>query len=212
MRLFLASYRFGLHRERFLELNGEPGRIVVIANAVDAFPTEARASAVTSDMTLLRAAGFAPEELDLRRVRSGAEVEEVLADAGAVWVRGGNTFVLRSQMALSGADVAIRSLLEKDALVYGGYSAGSCVLGPTLRGIEHADPPEEVEPTTGGPVLWDGLGVVDDVLVPHWRSPELDPDDAGAVMVDEYRSAGTPFVTLTDDQVYLRRGDTVTVL
>lgn len=210
MRLFLASYRFGAHRDRLLEMVGEPGRIAVIANAADAWPDSARASAVTSEMTLLRSAGFLPVEVDLRDLVPGV-AEEVIGAFPAIWVRGGNTFVLRSRMALSGADRALIRLLGDDALVYAGYSAGACVMGPTLRGVEFADPPAEVHPTTGEDARWDGLGLVDEVIVPHWQS-ELDPDGAAEAMLDACRAAGSPARTLTDEQVLIVDGDVTTVV
>ncbi|MBY6540188.1 Type 1 glutamine amidotransferase-like domain-containing protein [Rhodococcus sp. BP-349] len=211
MRLFLASYRFGLARDRFLQLTGPPGRIAVIADAADSWPDAARASAVTSEFTLLRSAGFLPVEVDLREL-TPSTAHDVLAAFPAVWVRGGNTFVLRRRMASSGADEAIARLLAEDSIVYGGYSAGACVMGPTLRGVEYADPPGEVEPTTGEGVLWTGLGIIDDVLVPHWASDTLDPDGASAAMAAACDAAGTPYRTLTDEQVYVVDGGDPTVI
>lgn len=211
MRLFLASYRFGAHRDRFLSLTDGPGRIAVIANAADSWPAAARASAVTSEFTLLRSAGFLPVEVDLRELEPST-CGEVLEAFPAVWVRGGNTFVLRRRMASSGADEALVRLLERDALAYGGYSAGACVMGPTLRGVEYADPPEEVRPTTGEDVLWDGLGVIEEILVPHWESDALDPDGAAGAMAAACRAAGRTVRTLTDDQVYITDGDITEVV
>src|SRR5919204_1876866 len=47
------------------------------------------------------------------------------------------------------------------------YSAGPCMLGPTLRRFELVDEPEEVSRMYGVPPIWDGLGVLDYVIVPH---------------------------------------------
>ncbi|GGG00646.1 hypothetical protein GCM10007304_13210 [Rhodococcoides trifolii] len=207
MRLFLASYRFGGHRDRFLEMVGRPGRIAVIANACDSWPAAARASSVTSELGPLRSAGFDPVELDLREfVGRTAELATTLASFPAVWVRGGNTFVLRAQLARSGGDTVLRRMLVDDSLVYGGYSAGACILGPTLTGIESADPPDEVKPTTGAEPQWDGLGLISRAVVPHWQSELLDTDDAGARMVGALRASSADFVTLTDEQVLIVDG------
>ncbi len=106
-------------------------------------------------------------------------------------------------MASSGADEAIARLLAEDSVVYGGYSAGACVLGPTLRGVEYADPPGEVEPDHGEDVLWTGLGIIDDVLVPHWASDTLDPRrGVGRAGPRRATRGKRPYRTLTDDQVY----------
>ncbi|MGB6181580.1 MAG: Type 1 glutamine amidotransferase-like domain-containing protein [Rhodococcus sp. (in: high G+C Gram-positive bacteria)] len=211
MRLFLSSYRFGNALERLLSMTGSPGRIAVIANAADSWPDAARASAVTSEFTLLRTAGFLPSEIDLRELMPSTAAD-VLGGFPAVWVRGGNTFVLRRRMASSGADAVLTSLLQQDALVYAGYSAGACVMGPTLRGVEFADPPEEVLPTTGEDALWNGLGLIDDVIVPHWNSELLDPGAASFAMAAACRSAGQRYRTLTDEQVYVVDGAITEVL
>lgn len=204
MKLFLASYRFGAHPDTFVDMTGTPGRIAVIANACDSWPDAARESAVTSEFRSLRELGFEPEELDLRG--STKAIAAMLDSAGVVWVRGGNTFVLRSRLALSGAENEIARRVRDGRLVYGGYSAGACVASTSLRGIETADDPADVHPTTGGDVIWDGLGFVETSLIPHYGSI-LDDTNSGATMVERYRRDGTPFVTLDDDQVLVVDGD-----
>ncbi|MFC9790179.1 Type 1 glutamine amidotransferase-like domain-containing protein [Rhodococcus sp. NPDC127528] len=203
MRLFLSSYRFGADPGRLLELVGEPGRAAVIANAADAWGS-ARDSAVVSDLVPLRRLGFEPEELDLREyVGRPDALRAALSRVKLVWVRGGNTFVLRAQFARSGADVVLTDLLRADALVYAGYSAGACVMSPSLRGLELLDDPAEVEPTCGIPVVWDGLGLVDHAIVPHYRSPGYEPAESALIeeVADNYRRSGTSLRTLTDDEV-----------
>ena len=49
-----------------------------------------------------------------------------------------NAFVLRRAMQLSGFDDIIVDLLDADAIVYGGFSAGAVVAAPSLEGI-HLD-------------------------------------------------------------------------
>lgn len=136
MRLFLASYRFGDHHTRFAELVGPGARIAVIAAAADAWPPAARASAVTSELAPLRRAGYDAEELDVRDfARSPRTLEQTLRTFDGVWVRGGNTFVLRAQLARTGADDVLEHLVRDGELVYAGYSAGAAVATPTLIGL-----------------------------------------------------------------------------
>jgi dipeptidase E len=47
-------------------------------------------------------------------------------------VSGGNVFVLRQAMKLSGLDQILITKSEHDNFVYGGYSAGCCVLSKML--------------------------------------------------------------------------------
>ncbi|MEV0033830.1 Type 1 glutamine amidotransferase-like domain-containing protein [Nocardia sp. NPDC050793] len=208
MRLFLASYRFGKHADRLAALVGGPGRVAVIPNACDAWPA-AWSSAVTSDLVPLRKLGYAPEVLDLRDyLGRAADLERRLAEFPLLWVRGGNTFVLRAQFARSGADLALTRLLAADALVYAGYSAGACLLTPDLHGLESMDDPREVPPTCDVEPSWDGLGFVDHRIVPHIDSP-TDPDGLGNRLAADYRAAGIPHWALTDDEVVVVDGDQV---
>lgn len=212
MRLFLASYRFGAFADRLAGLVGAPGdRVAVIPNACDAWPA-AWSSAVSSDLLPLRQHGYAPEVVDLRDYAGQpGQLERRLREFAMVWVRGGNTFVLRAQFARSGADSVLPALLREDALVYAGYSAGACLLGPDLHGLETMDDPAEVRPATGLDVRWDGLGLVDRHLVVHLDSP-TDPDGEAAKLLARYRSGGTAHWALTDDDVVLVDGARTEVL
>src|SRR5437763_10226659 len=57
------------------------------------------------------------------------------------------------------------------ALVYAGYSAGACVLSPSLRGLEAVDDAGAVTRVYGAEPVRDGLGLLDEAFVPHYRSP-----------------------------------------
>ena len=211
MRLFLASYWFGGFADRLAGLVGAPGRVAVIPNACDAWP-DAWASAVTSDVKPLEQQGYSPDVLDLREYAGQPErLERHLRGFPMVWVRGGNTFVLRAEFARSGADSVLPALLREDALVYAGYSAGACLLGPDLHGLETMDDPAEVLPTTGIEPQWDGLGLVDRRLVVHLDSP-TDPDGDSAAMLDRCIADGIPHWALTDNDVVLVDGDRTEVL
>ncbi|MGW6425305.1 Type 1 glutamine amidotransferase-like domain-containing protein [Nocardia sp. NPDC055053] len=211
MRLFLASYRFGAFADRLAGLAGTPGRVAVIPNAFDAWP-DAWSSAVTSDVNPLRQQGYSPEVVDLRDYAGQpGQLERRLREFDMVWVRGGNTFVLRAQFARSGADSVLPALLREDALVYAGYSAGACLLGPDLHGLETMDDPAEVLPATGTEPRWDGLGLVDRRLVVHLDSP-TDPDGEAVKMLARCRAEGVAHWALTDDDVVLVDGDRTEVL
>lgn len=223
MRLFLSSYRFGAHVDRFVDLVGGPGPIAVIANAADAWPVRARESAVVSDVVPLRRLGFAASEVDLRDyVGRPDRLAEALSAFRAVWVRGGNTFVLRAQLARCGGDEVLPRLLRTGVLAYAGYSAGACVMSSSLVGVDSADDPDEVEPTCGIEPRWDGLGLIDFAIVPHCppvggarTDPEpnmANPGDESARMIEACRAAGVPYRCLTDDQAIVVDAATTTLL
>jgi dipeptidase E len=199
MRLFLSSYRFGSDPARLLEVTRGPGRIAVIANACDAWPSRARASSVISEFGPLRALGYDPEEVDLRdHLGDPGSLRPRLTAFSAVWVRGGNTFVLRAQLARSGGDTVLTDMVDAGTLAYAGYSAGACVATPTLRGLEFSDDPAEVTEIGAGPVVWDGLGWVEHSIVPHAGDSAL--GDGGVDRTLEYlRREYIPYVALTDD-------------
>ncbi|MEU6563238.1 Type 1 glutamine amidotransferase-like domain-containing protein [Nocardia nova] len=212
MRLFLSSYRFGAHYDRFAELVGGPGPIAVIPNACDAWPA-AWSGAVTSDQAPLRRLGFRPEVLDLREyIGRPLELERAMRRCRTLWVRGGNTFVLRAQFARSAADSVLRELLAEDAIAYSGYSAGACLLAPDLHGLEGADDPAEVRAACGIETRWDGLGLVDRVIVAHVDSPGTDPDGHGDRLAARLRDDGVAHWALTDDDAIVVDGTGITVL
>lgn len=207
MRLFLSSYRFGADPAALLRVTGPAGPIAVIANAGDAWPAHARQSAVISEFGPLRALGFEPVEVDLRDHLGAPEsLCARLSDFGSVWVRGGNTFVLRAQLARSGGDTVLTELVRGGVLTYGGYSAGACVAGPTLRGLEYSDDPGEVAAVCGGPVCWEGLGWIDHAIVPHAGGSALG-DDGVPRTLEHLRGSGVPFVALDDADTIVVDGD-----
>ena len=207
VRLYLSSFRIGSCPERLVELSHGGTRAAVIANAMDFVPPDLRREAVRLEVTALSTLGFAPEEVDLRE----AGASDALAEYDVLWLRGGNTFVLRSALARSAADAAICRLLDEDRLVHGGYSAGICVLAPSLHGLEAVDPPEAVTATYGDPPVWDGLGVLGHAVVPHVDSPGHHESEACNRVVERYRAEGVPHVGLRDGQVLVVDGEASSV-
>jgi dipeptidase E len=190
MRMYLSSFRLGDHPEQLVALTGEKRRVAVIANAMDAAPAEIRHDSVLREVTALTALGYQPTEVDLRT----ADPATALDGFGVVWVRGGNAFVLRAALAASGADVVLTDLIRTEAVVYGGYSAGCCVLAPSLRGLELVD-----DPSAAATVHWDGLGILDYAFVPHYRSDHPESADVEKV-AEHYLAAGVPHRLLRDGE------------
>lgn len=199
MRLYLSSFRLGTEPTWLVHLAGEGARTAVIANAVDADPADVRAGKVRAELDALDGLGLRAFELDLREY-VGADVDAVLADCDAVWVRGGNVFVLREVLARSGADAALIRLLAADRLVYAGYSAGPCVLGPSLRGVETVDDATAVRRLYGVDAPWSGLGVLSERVVPHVQSPGHPGSPALDRLAEQYRREGIAHLRLRDGE------------
>src|SRR5919109_5303802 len=107
MRLYLSSFKLGNRPDRLVSLIGPGKAVAVIMNALDNFPDD-RAQWLAGQIDALAGLGLAATELDLRRYfdRPG-ELASLLPRFDAVWINGGNAFLLRSAMRRSGFDEAI---------------------------------------------------------------------------------------------------------
>ncbi len=212
MRLYLSSFRIGNCPEHLVAMARGDDRVAVIANSMDGASDEVREQAVARELDALAAIGFVAEEIDLRRYfADSAPLAADLRRFGTIWVRGGNTFVLRDALARSRADRELIRMLRADAAVYGGYSAGVCVLIPSLRGLEIVDDPEAVTQVYGDRPIWDGLGVLDHAIVPHFDSPDHPESEACGRVAAHYRATGVPHRTLRDGEVLVIDGHDVAI-
>jgi dipeptidase E len=201
MKLYLSSFRLGDHPERLMALLPPAGRVAVICNSLDAEDPAVRREKVQAEITWLNELGLRPAELDLRDV-TGEDLRARLTSYDGVWVRGGNVFVLRAAMALSGADKILPDLIRDEQLVYAGYSAGPCVLAPSLRGLELCDEAEAVD----GEIIWDGLGLLDHAIVPHLDSPGHPETELLEKVAELYERTGVPHLKLRDGQALVING------
>jgi len=200
VRLYLSSFRLGDHPARLRELAGNGRRLALVANAMDSAPGDVRQAGVDREVAELTALGFLVSEVDLR---AGREAVDQFPEADVIWVRGGNVFVLRRALADSGADAVILDLLNRDDVVYAGYSAGICVLAPDLRGLERVDDVTKLlDP------IYDGLGILDRPVVPHVDSPGHPETQACTALSADLTSAGRHHWALSDGEVLLVRDGT----
>jgi dipeptidase E len=202
LRLYLSSFRNGDEPERLLGLLGDGRRTALIANSMDPAPNAVRAKSVAEEVVRLESIGLEPVEVDLRDYfgRTG-DLNDDLSVFDLLWVRGGNTFTLRRAFRQSGAEELIVDLLRRDAVVYGGYSAGVCVLAPSLRGLELVDAPHDVPDGYDPTVIWEGLGLLPYAVAPHYRSPGHPETEAMDEVVEYFISNHVPFVAIRDGEV-----------
>lgn len=208
MKLYLSSYLFGRDPEEFLRFLDGRSRVAVVANAQDYKTSSERAEKLRKELDVLGALGLNADEVDLREYFGDAVgLEARLRQFDAVWVRGGNAFVLRKAFHYSGADKIIPQLLRSDSILYGGFSAGVCILAPSLHGIELVD---DVTATADGyksDTIWDGLGILPYCVAPHYRSDHYE-SDAVERTVEYFIAHHIPFVALRDGEVIIIDGDT----
>lgn len=209
MRLYLSSFRLGNQPQRLVELVKGNNRAVVICNACDHLSGEERQIRVSQEMNALQALGFSTLELDLRHYfnneQRGHELRALLETCGVVWVRGGNSFLLRRAMRASCFDEVIRDFLGRDALVYSGFSAGIDILGPSLRGVELVDDPDVVPAGYAPAIVWECLGLLPYVFTPHYKSDHPESADIDR-LVQYYIDNHILFKALRDGEVMVVNG------
>lgn len=176
----------------------------MVSNATDFIPDEARAAyarTVFDPVAHFNDHGLDASPVDLRAFFADpAGLEAALSGVRLVWANGGNAFLLRRAMRQSGLDTLLRREVPGGGLVYGGWSAGAVVAGPTLRGLELMDDPAVVAEGYEAAPVWDGLNLVDFSLVPHFGS---DPPEAEAAAraAEWLAGQGMPHRTLRDGEV-----------
>lgn len=204
MKFYLSSYKLGNEIDKLKRLIPPNNKTAYISNALD-FSTdlERRQKSEQSDMADLEGVGLNIEKIDLRDFfNKSSDLEKKLTEFGVIWVRGGNLFVLRQAMKLSGLDYMIKELFLNKAILYGGYSAGACVLAPTLRGMELIDDSsarpygEDIE------TVWEGVGILDYSVVPHYKSDHPESERANDVVAYMEKN-NIPFKTLRDGEVII---------
>lgn len=206
MRLYLSSYGLGNKPEEMLSLIGDNKRTAIITNAKDYALPEARAERLQREIENLTSLGLQPEELDLRSYFGKTkELKTAIADFGYFWVRGGNVFLLRRAFKQSGFDNLLIELLQNDRVAYGGFSAGICVLAPSLRGFELVDLKDDVSEGYDKAVVWDGLGVLEYTIAPHYKSDHPESADIDTC-VDYFKENGIPYKTLRDGEAIVVDG------
>ncbi len=162
MKLYLSSMS-PVNKAELLKLlpDGHDLSVTIVPNAWDIYPKERKELEVNNCVASFKKYGFKTSILDLTNSDKQA-VEQSLKDANLVWVMGGNTFYLNFYAQKSGFGEFLKKRLNEN-LVYGGESAGAVLVGSTLHGIEHLD-----DPKLAPEIAWDGVGLLDYGLIPHW--------------------------------------------
>ncbi len=179
MKYYLSSFRVGNESEK-LKSMAQSGnkKVAYISNAVDYLKDdEFRTMIEENDICDLQELGFVVTTVDLRDYFDRkAELEEKMKDFDIIWITGGNAFVLLQAMKLSGLDSIIKIWHEKKIdKIYGGFSAATYVLASEIKGMHLID---DQMRTYGEEhkTIWNGLGILDYVIVPHYKSEHFESD------------------------------------
>ena len=201
MKLYLSSYKLGNKIDELKSWIKEHGnKIVLIPNSRDIYEDSERLrNGILNDKMMLEEIGFDVDIISLKDYFNNQEkLFEDFNKYNAFFVIGGNTFALRKAMQLSGFDGYLMNQVDNDNFLYAGYSAGICVLSPNMKGLELVDEP--LNPYNDESVIYDGIGILDYVIVPHYKSDHPESHLADKV-VDYKNENGIKYVTLSDGDV-----------
>ena len=213
MKLYLSSYRLGDYGEKLKGLVNKPNaKVAVSVNALDWSDDLSRVNAnLNRELEDMRSLGFKPEALDLRNYFGKNNLLEKMKQYDAIWVSGGNTFILAKAYKQSGFDKVLDELVDTDKLVYAGYSAAFCVLAPSLKGVEIVDDKDVQADGYEPGEVWEGFGLIDFYPIVHFRS-DHDESDSVEVEYEYIKSNKINFKTFKDGDVYLVDGSDARVL
>jgi dipeptidase E len=204
MKLYLSSYHLCDRPSRLAALPAKNRKVAVIRNALDVYPDdERRRHGLEAEFADLAGLGLIPDSLDLRLFFGQPDkLEGFLAQFGYLWVTGGNAFVLRRAFAQSGLDAILQTKSGEGDFVYAGYSAGACVVTPTLEGLHLVDDPEAMPAGYAPGVIWAGLGLVPFSIAPHYRS---DHPESSLIekTVEHFLEHKIPFIALRDGEAVI---------
>lgn len=201
MLLYMSSQKFGNDTEILKNwIKNHNNKIVIIPNALDAKGEEKIQKNLKEDIELLKNIGFNVTVIDLKNYfENYNKLREELLNYDACCVMGGNVFVLNKAMKLSGFDTFLKER-ENDDFLYIGYSAGSCILSKNLEQLDIVDEPIRFYDEQN--VNYNGLGFVDYVIIPHYKS-----NYHKAHLIDEVvkkcKSEKIKFKTIQDGEVLM---------
>lgn len=205
MKFYLSSFKLGNKAKELVRLMYRNKKIGYIPNAGDYTNgnLKRRNEINQSDMTELRKFGLEVEFLDLKEYFGKTnDLRKKIKELGGVFVRGGNTFILRQAMKLSGFDILFKENLKRVDFVYAGYSAGICVLAPHFKALQTVDDPTDKPYKQLQATIWEGLGYLDYIILPHYKSnhPESKAIDKE---VKYCKKNNIQFKTLKDGEVII---------
>ena len=207
MKLYLSSYKFGNYTEELVKLSSSNKKAGVIMNAVDWGDPVRVETSLKDQIEVLKSLGFVPEQIDLRNYFDKPdELRKHLSSFGLVWVYGGNTFVLKRAYEQSGFDKIIKDMLQKDEIVYAGFSAGIVILSKSLKGLEIVDDPTVVPEGYKKDFSWDGLGILDYHVAVHYKSDHPESSDIDKE-IEYCEKNDIPYKTLSDGEVIVIKGE-----
>lgn len=202
MKLYLSSYRIPDPEALKRFVGKDDIKIGLVLNSKDYKSKEDREEKWREVSEYFPSLGLSIQEIDLRTYKDRDTLKNALESLDVIWFLGGNTYCLRWAIEQSPATKEMLRDVFESGVIYAGDSAGAIIAGPTLKYFDSADDPTVVPET-----LYDGLGFVDFVVVPHWGS-----EDYGDLLNQENEKLekdGYKTMPLRDNEFILVDGDEV---
>ncbi|WP_280759222.1 Type 1 glutamine amidotransferase-like domain-containing protein [Prescottella agglutinans] len=153
---------------------------------------------VTAEREQLAKLGYALTDIAVGDYDRADAFGTILDGLDALYVAGGNTFVLLAALRRHGADAVIVERVRA-GLPYIGSSAGSIITGPSIEPVSLMDNPDEAPNLTHRT----GLGLIDTVVIPHADGalPPYPPELIA--QIKRTYDADYPLTFVNDDQAIL---------
>ncbi len=205
MKFYLSSYRLGRETEKLKEMIPSK-KIGYIPNARDysTVDPEIKMNRTERDSTLLAELEIETEIIDLTNYFNKKDkLKNKLEELGAIFISGGNVFVLRQAMRLSGLDEILTEFKDSNKnFLYAGYSAAGCVLAPSLKAYAIVDNPNEAPYEGIKETIWEGLGFVDFAFMPHFDSDHPE-SEAINKEIEFCQQNNIPYKAIRDGEVII---------
>ncbi|HKL44067.1 MAG TPA: Type 1 glutamine amidotransferase-like domain-containing protein [Candidatus Absconditabacterales bacterium] len=142
---------------------------------------------VIGDKNMLKSLGGIIKTIDIRELKNDG-LFEVISNVDLLYVSGGNTRYFKTLADENGYQKIINELIIKKGLPYISTSAGSCVMGTSIK---YLDPGEfKIE---------QGYGLINAMILPHWGSENF-KEEYEEVIPKLYNESQN-IITLNDRQV-----------
>ena len=207
MKLYLSSFQLGNQAEKIFELMPKDNKKIAYCSNASDYPDvdeERRKKRDVINIRELEHLGLNVEVLNLQNYfKKKEQLKEKLDEFGGIFFSGGNTFILRQAMKLSGFDELFHKILKyREDFLYAGYSAGICVLAPELSGLQQVDHPDMFPYPQISETIWEGLGYLDYLILPHYKSDHPESSDIDKE-VDYCERNNIKYKTLRDGEVII---------
>ena len=207
MKLYLSSYKLGNSTDELKKWlqNSENHKIALIINSRDMFPdSERKTNGIQSDIKDLEELGFDVTILDLKKYFNQKKLlKQDLQNIHAFYAIGGNTFVLRKAMYLSGFDELLLEYSNNPNYLYAGYSAGICCLCKNMFPLSIIDDPNIDPYESNIPPIYNGLGLIEETIIPHFQSDHKETKLASKT-VDFCQQNNIPYKAIKDGDVIIK--------